>query len=83
MDLIKILPYTMENKILKEQLLVVAPSFLDELGHFEYINEKGNPKAVQRICNRSRKNSQNRNFYLITYYFNCCMIKFPTPQPSP
>mgnify|MGYP006081455217 CR=1 FL=1 len=42
MDLIKILPYTMENKILKEQLLVVAPSFLDELGHFEYINEISN-----------------------------------------
>ncbi len=29
----------MNNQIYKEQLLVVAPSFLDELGHFEYINE--------------------------------------------
>ena len=47
MDLIKILPYTMENKILKEQLLVVAPSFLDELGHFEYINEISDGLAEQ------------------------------------
>ncbi len=29
----------MDNDIRKEPLLVVAPSFLDELGHFEYINE--------------------------------------------
>ena len=29
----------MDKEVCKEPLLVVAPSFLDELGHFEYINE--------------------------------------------
>lgn len=29
----------MNKEVRKEPLLVVAPSFLDELGHFEYINE--------------------------------------------
>ena len=78
MDLIKILPYTMENKILKEQLLVVAPSFLDELGHFEYINEisKGLTEEfeVKVLCQNysssSLRNKISVNIQLIEMDFN-------------
>jgi len=78
MDLIKILPYTMENKILKEQLLVVAPSFLDELGHFEYINEISDGLAeqfeVKVLCQNyspsSLRKKVSENIQLIEMDFN-------------
>ena len=68
----------MDNEIGKEPLLVVAPSFLDELGHFEYINEIANGLStefnVKVLCQTYKDSSLNHkvsnNIQLILEDFN-------------
>ena len=68
----------MDNEIGKEPLLVVAPSFLDELGHFEYINEIANGLStefnVKVLCQTYNDSSLNHkvsnNIQLILEDFN-------------